>query len=99
MWLMCNFWASKCFETETGDQVDDATRQLHLTVGNRGVCFNFIPSQQVGTMDRADFFSCATWSVNYKWHWEISVWPKTNTSDFRVRGVKKNLLILAKFNK
>ena len=32
-----------------------------------------------------------TWSVNFKWHWEIAVCACTDTSDFRLAGTKKFL--------
>ena len=52
---MCNLWTRKGFETKAGNQVDDMTSQLHLSVRNPNVCSNFITSQEVGKMERADF--------------------------------------------
>lgn len=49
---MCNLWTRKGFETKTGNQVDDMTSQLHLSVRNPSVCSNFITSQEVGKMER-----------------------------------------------
>lgn len=38
------------------DRVADVKSQRLLSVGNANVCFNFIPSQEVGRMEGADFF-------------------------------------------
>ena len=84
-WLMYNREIWTHFFTKSRNQFYNVTNQFQLSMRIPCVSLNLIPYQEVKSID---LFLRETWSVNYKWHWEIASSVCAGTSDSQLRVTK-----------